>query len=92
MKTWLVKDARAHFGDVLASARAGEPQRITNRGRDAVILVSEAEWERRGSAEPASRPRKLPSQLLAESPLTAEEWQELLPKRRPFRSSVTFDD
>lgn len=92
MKTWLVKDARARFGDVLASARAGEPQRITNRGRDAVILVSETEWERRGAGDAGSTSRKLPSQLLAESPLTTEEWQELLPRRRPYRPSVALDD
>ena len=88
MKTWLVKDARAHFGDVIDNALAGEPQRISRRGRDAVILVSEREWDDRGAA----KPKKKPSELLAERPLTPEEWQEILPERQPYRPSAVFDD
>lgn len=92
MKTWLVKDARAHLGDVIAGALAGEPQRVTRRGRDPVIVVSERDWEQRCADGTGLKRRKLPSELIAESPLTTEEWQELLPKRRPYRPSVTFDE
>lgn len=88
MKTWLVKDARAHLGDVIDGALAGTPQRIARRGREAVVLVSEHTWEGRSE----KRPRKMPSKLLAECPLTTEEWQELLPERRPYRPSTTFDE
>jgi prevent-host-death family protein len=92
MKTWLVKDARAHLGDVLDRARGGEPQRIARRGRDAFILVTEAEWARRCSGSLVQAPSQLPSELLARSPLTSEEWQEVLPKRSPYRPSASFDD
>ena len=92
MKTWLVKDARAHLGDVIAGALAGEPQRVTRRGRDAVVVVSEQEWERRCATEGGSKPRKTPGQLLAEFPLTAEEWDEVKPRREPYRPSVSFDE
>jgi antitoxin Phd len=45
-KTWTVQDARAHFGDVIEAALKGKPQRVTRRGRDAVVVVSEDEWRR----------------------------------------------
>jgi antitoxin Phd len=82
MKTWLVKDARARFGDVISNALAGEPQRIARRGRDAVIVVSEAEWERMQ----APRPAKSFGELLASFPLTHEEWLEVAPGPLPLRS------
>lgn len=88
MKTWLVKDARARLGDLMSEALAGEPQRIARRGREAVVLMAEAEWERLRSGGP----KKCPSQLLADFPLTPEEWDEVRPRREPYRPSVTFDE
>ena len=85
MKTWLVKDARARFGDVLASARAGEPQRITNRGRDAVVMISEAQWRRLQPADP--NPPAFPP-----FPLTPEEWDEIKPGPIPLRPHPMFED
>ena len=37
--------ARVHLEVIVDRALAGEPQRITRHGRDAVIVVSEAEWD-----------------------------------------------
>lgn len=88
MKTWLVKDARARFGDVISGALAGEPQRIARRGREAVVVVSEEEWER-SCGRP---PQKSLAQLVAEFPLTPEEWEEVRPRREPFKPSFSFDD
>lgn len=88
MKTWLVKDARARLGDVMTGALAGEPQRIARRGREAVVVVSEAEWERSRD----SPPRKSLAQLFAEFPLTPEEWDEVKPRREPYEPSFSFDD
>lgn len=66
MKTWLVKDARARFGEVMESALGGEPQRIARRGREAVVVVSEKDWQK---VHPC-KPRKSLAQLVAEFPLT----------------------
>jgi prevent-host-death family protein len=41
-----LNDARAQFSKVFDDALAGEPQRITRYGKDAVIVVSEAEWNK----------------------------------------------
>jgi antitoxin Phd len=46
VRTWLVKDARARFSDVIDGALGGEPQRVTRRGKRAVVVVAEEEWRR----------------------------------------------
>lgn len=87
MKTWLVKDARARFGDVVSNALAGEPQRIARRGKEAVVVVSEAEWKQ--LHEP--RPGKSFEQHLRDFPLTHEEWLEVAPGPLPLRSRPRKD-
>ncbi|WP_375459064.1 type II toxin-antitoxin system prevent-host-death family antitoxin [uncultured Enterovirga sp.] len=88
MKTWLVKDARARFGDVMAGALAGEPQRVTRRGQNAVVVVAEAEWCRL-HGDVAARPFE--EHLLA-FPLTHDEWLEVAPGPSPLRSKPVFGD
>ncbi len=50
MRSYSVHEARSRFSDMFDRALAGEPQRITRHGRDAVVVVSEAEWLKRGGA------------------------------------------
>jgi prevent-host-death family protein len=45
--TWNVADAKARFSELIDKARAEGPQRVTRHGKDAVVVVSEREWERR---------------------------------------------
>ena len=87
MKTWLVKDARARLGDVMDAALAGEPQRVSKRGRDAVVVVSEREWEQLQRPQPA----KTFEQHLCEFPLTHEEWLAVAPGPLPLRSRSRKD-
>lgn len=47
MKTYPLNEARADFSKLVDRALAGEPQRITRYGREAVVLVSEAAWASR---------------------------------------------
>jgi len=49
MRTWQIQAARSHFSEVFEAAARGTPQRVTRHGRQAVILVSEEEWTRRGA-------------------------------------------
>lgn len=88
MKTWLVKDARAHLGDVMDAALAGEPQRISRRGREGVIVVSEAAWERQNPPGTA----KSFEEHLCDFPLSHEEWLEVAPGPLPLRSKPIFGD
>jgi antitoxin Phd len=44
--TWKFQDARAHLSEVVRRARSQGPQRVTVRGKDAVVVVSAEEFER----------------------------------------------
>lgn len=44
MRSYPLAEARAEFSKLVDRALAGEPQRVTRRGREAVVIVSEAEW------------------------------------------------
>lgn len=46
LKAWSLQDAKAHFSEVVRTARAGEPQRVTTRGEDAVVVLSAADYAR----------------------------------------------
>lgn len=45
MKSYPLNEARADFSKLIDRALAGEPQRVTRYGRDAVVVVSEADWQ-----------------------------------------------
>ncbi len=44
--TWSVADAKARFSELIEKARTDGPQHVTRHGKDAVVVVSAAEWER----------------------------------------------
>ncbi len=47
MRTYPFIEARVEFSKVVERALAGEPQRVTRYGKEAVIIVSETDWLRR---------------------------------------------
>lgn len=42
---WQLQDAKARFSEVVEAAMRGEPQYITRRGKDAVVVLSEQAFE-----------------------------------------------
>ncbi len=52
MKTYPLNEARAEFSKLVERALAGEPQRITRYGKEAVMIVSEAAWQARSRSAP----------------------------------------
>ncbi|MBM6594092.1 type II toxin-antitoxin system Phd/YefM family antitoxin [Microvirga pudoricolor] len=83
-KTWTVQDARAHFGDVIDGALRGQPQRISRRGKDAVVVVSEEEWRRHVKPD---KPKMNFREFLGTFPLSQEEWEEVAPRRHDRRNN-----
>jgi prevent-host-death family protein len=77
MRSWLVRDARAHLSEVIDAALKGEPQRVTRRGKGAVVVVSEDEWHRASKPQP----KMTFGEFLATFPLSPEEWAEVAPQR-----------
>ena len=52
MKTYALNEARAEFSRLVERALAGEPQRVTRYGKEAVVIVSEDEWRTRCRTAP----------------------------------------
>ncbi len=47
-----INEARADFSRLVERALAGEPQRVTRYGKEAVIIVSEEDWRARSRSAP----------------------------------------
>jgi len=43
---WKLEDAKARFSEVVRRARTEGPQRVTVRGRDAVVVIAAEEMDR----------------------------------------------
>ncbi len=67
MDTWTVATAQSKFSEVIDRALNEGPQSITRNGRDAVVVVSAAEWERK-----TCRTSNL-AEFFAQSPLREAE-------------------
>ena len=66
---WKLGEAKAKFSRVVRLAASGQPQRVTVRGKDAVVIVAAAEFERlRAQAASDSL-----HELLSQSPLNRLE-------------------
>jgi prevent-host-death family protein len=48
--TWKLQDAKARFSEVVRRAQSDGPQRVTVHGKDAVIVVSASEYDKRRPA------------------------------------------
>jgi prevent-host-death family protein len=70
VRTWQLQEARSRSSELVSAAVASGPQRVTRHGKAAVIVVSEADWEK--------VIRKIPSfgRLLAQCPLEPEDLAE----------------
>ena len=61
---WTFQDANNHFNAVLEAALAGEPQKVTRRGRWVGVVLSAEEYERLRQLDQADA-ATLPELLLA---------------------------
>jgi prevent-host-death family protein len=61
--TWKLEDAKNQFSRVVREALAGQPQRVTRGGRDAVVVLAAEEYER------LTRPTLDLVEFLSQSPL-----------------------
>ena len=56
MATWSLQDAKNKFSRVVVEALKGEPQRVTRHGKQAVVVIAAAEYERLSNADATSAP------------------------------------
>jgi antitoxin Phd len=52
MGSWKLEDAKNRFSEVVRRAMADGPQFVTRHGRDAVVVVSAAEYEQLAAPRP----------------------------------------
>lgn len=76
MKSWQLQDARRNFSRLFDDALSDGPQKVTRHGRKAVVVVSEADWDRLRAATPSL------ARLLAACPVEDGD----LPERGPARA------
>ena len=75
---WRLQDAKARFSEVVREAQQHGPQRVTLHGKDAVVIVGAAEFDR------LQRPvtgRDIVN-LLASSPLADVQFERLTVKSK----------
>ena len=56
MSEWSLQDAKNRFSAVVDAALEGEPQRVTRRGKPAVMVIAVEQYERLRHLEKASAP------------------------------------
>ncbi len=80
MTDWPLQDAKNRFSAVVDAALAGAPQRVTRRGRPAVVVLAVDEYERLRDIEKANAPTF--AELLLDIPGDGHEFERLvLPPR-----------
>jgi prevent-host-death family protein len=85
---WKLEDAKARFSEVVRLAEQGLPQRVSVRGREAVVILSAEAYAR---LVPAARGSL--AALFGEGPFTRlNEFDDaLLRERGPDREPVVFE-
>lgn len=63
-RKWSVAEAKARFSEVVARAKAGQPQRVTRYGKDEVMVVSVADWQAAKGAAQTQNSSDQPGGLL----------------------------
>lgn len=53
---WRLQDAKARFSAVVDAALEGRPQHVTRRGKRAVVVLSEADYQRLNANARAAAP------------------------------------
>jgi prevent-host-death family protein len=81
--TWSLAEAKAKFSELVEKARTVGPQHVTRNGKDAVVVVSVAEWDKR-----TRTPRTL-YEFLERSPLRGSKLD--LPHDSDVGKDVKFE-
>jgi prevent-host-death family protein len=55
-QTWKLEDAKARFSEVVRRARNEGPQKVSVRGKDAVVVISVEELEQLKPSAPGRQP------------------------------------
>jgi prevent-host-death family protein len=82
MTEWQLQDAKNRFSAVVDGALSGEPQRVTRRGRPAVVVLAVDEYERLRRLDHAAAPTL--ARVLLAIPQDDREFERLQLAARPL--------
>jgi len=81
MGQWQLQEAKNRLSALVDAAVSGEPQKVTRRGKPAVVVIASEDYERLRRLEKASLPAF--NDLLLEMPQDDGEFERLpMPARR----------
>lgn len=92
-KVWTLQEAKNKFSAVVEAARRGEPQHVTKRGVEAVVVVSAEEYERLSNLD--VKPKKTFVQHILDFPKLPEGMEDIFDfEHRPQLEmrDIKFDD
>ncbi len=81
MTEWALQDAKNRFSAVVDAALTGRPQRVTRRGKPAVVVIAVEEYERLRHLEKAEAPTL--AELLLAIPQDDGEFDRFRLRSRP---------
>jgi prevent-host-death family protein len=88
MSTWKLEDAKNRFSEVVRLALSDQPQRVTRNGRDAVVVISAAEYDR--LAKPQNLIEFMQASPLAEA-IAAGEFELEIDRSDDFSRDIDLD-
>jgi prevent-host-death family protein len=92
-KIWTLQDAKNKFSAVVEAAQRGEPQHVTKRGVDAVVVLSAQEYERLSKLAP--KPAKTFIEHILSAPKLPEGMEDIFDDRDQYPSEyrdIDLDD
>lgn len=75
-KPWTLQDAKNKFSAVVNAAMNGEPQRVTRRGHDAVVVLASEEFDRLTGLAARAKPAKTFAEHLLNFPKLPEGMED----------------
>ena len=90
-QAWRLQDAKSQFSALVDNALRGVPQHVTRRGKQAVVVLSEQDFEalQRGAANRAAPPASFIEHLLAMPTEPSAASREASPKASQKASPKT---
>lgn len=85
-KVWTLQDAKNKFSAVVEAAQRGEPQHVTKRGVDAVVVVSAQEYERLAKLD--VKPKRTLVEHILDFPKLPAGMEDIFDDRDQYPSTI----
>jgi prevent-host-death family protein len=91
-KVWTLQDAKNKFSAVVEAAVQGEPQHVTRRGVDAVVVLSAREYKELCELQQKAAPKRSFVEHLLAFPKLPEGMDDIFEDRHDYPSNYSEAD